>query len=44
VLGVIFAASVSDHDTGYALTANQVARGAATGLTRNRQVDTGGCA
>ena len=44
VLGVIFAASVSDHDTGYALTAKQVARGAATGLTSNRRVDTGGCA
>ena len=44
VLGVIFAASVTDTDTGYALTADQVARAAAAGLTGNRAVDTGDCA
>ena len=26
VVGVVFAASVTDHDTGYALTAEQVAQ------------------
>ncbi len=44
VLGVIFAASVTDGDTGYALTADQVADAAASGLTRTRAVDTGDCA
>ena len=44
VLGVVFAASVSDEDTGYALTADQVAASAATGLTRSTAVDTGDCA
>ena len=44
VLGVIFAASVTDDDTGYALTAEQVADAAATGLGRGGAVDTGGCA
>jgi S1-C subfamily serine protease len=44
VLGVIFAASVSDRDTGYALTAEQVARSAAQGLTNDAEVDTGDCA
>ena len=34
VLGVVFAASVSDRDTGYALTADQVRRAAAVGLQR----------
>ncbi len=29
VVGVVFAASVTDDDTGYALTADQVARSAA---------------
>jgi S1-C subfamily serine protease len=43
VLGVVFAASVSDEDTGYALTADQVAASAATGLTRSGTVDTGEC-
>jgi hypothetical protein len=41
---VIFAASVTDNDTGYALTANQVAGAAAQGLTHGRAVDTGQCA
>ncbi len=44
VLGVIFAASVTDGDTGYALTSEQVAGAAAAGLTRDGDVDTGDCA
>jgi S1-C subfamily serine protease len=44
VYGVIFAASVTDRDTGYALTAEQVSQSAAEGITKNSQVDTGGCA
>ena len=44
VLGVIFAASVTDDDTGYALTAEQVRESAAIGVTSDATVDTGGCA
>jgi len=44
VLGVIFAASVTDSSTGYSLTANQVSAAAARGRTANDRVDTGGCA
>lgn len=44
VLGVIFAASVTDANTGYALTAEQVAAAAETGRTATAAVDTGGCA
>jgi S1-C subfamily serine protease len=44
VLGVIFAASVTDSDTGYALTATQVRQAAASGLTRTTPVSTGDCA
>ena len=44
VLGLIFAASVTDGDTGYALTAQQVSDAAAQGLTRTGTVGTGGCA
>jgi S1-C subfamily serine protease len=44
VLGVIFAASVSDKDTGYALTADQVASAAAKGLSASDEVSTGNCA
>jgi S1-C subfamily serine protease len=44
VLGVIFAASVTDDDTGYALTAEQVQRSAAQGATSGVTVDTGRCA
>ena len=45
VLGVIFAASVTDGDTGYALTAAQVADAAGgRSLTRTGAVDTGDCA
>jgi hypothetical protein len=39
----VFAASVSDPDTGYALTAEQVAESAAKGITSERPVDTGTC-
>jgi S1-C subfamily serine protease len=44
VLGVVFAASVTDPHTGYALTASQVAQAAAAGLTHSQRVDTGQCA
>lgn len=44
VLGVIFAASVTDGQTGYALTADQVAAAAAAGLGATSPVSTGGCA
>ncbi|SDS71049.1 Colicin V production protein [Nocardioides scoriae] len=44
VLGVVFAASVSDRDTGYALTARQVSRAAATGLEASERVSSGNCA
>ena len=44
VAGVVFAASVQDEDTGYALTAEQVARSAATGIARSAPVPTGDCA
>ncbi len=44
VLGVVFAASVTDDSTGYALTAEQVSQAAARGLTSSTQVDSGPCA
>ncbi len=44
VAGVVFAASVQDKDTGYALTADQVAQSAAAGASRSDQVSTGDCA
>ena len=44
VLGVVFAASVSDQKTGYALTAEQVRRAAATGLDAEDRVSSGNCA
>lgn len=44
VLGVIFAASVSDRSTGYALTAEQVAEDARRGISASAPVSTGGCA
>jgi S1-C subfamily serine protease len=44
VLGVVFAASVSDHNTGYALTAEQVRRAAAIGLDAKKRVSSGNCA
>ena len=43
VAGMVFAASVSDPDTGYALTASQVGESAAIGVTRDAPVDTGTC-
>lgn len=44
VLGVVFAASLSDSQTGYALTASQVADAASAGLSSSQVVGTGGCA
>ena len=44
VLGVIFAASVSDQNTGYALTADQVGPAAAQGTASDEPVSTGACA
>ena len=44
VVGVVFAASVTDDDTGYALTANQVADSAAAGRSSSQEVSTGDCA
>ncbi len=43
-VGVVFAASVTDEDTGYALTAAQVAQAAALGVTSNDEVSTQNCA
>ena len=42
--GVVFASSVEDPETGYALTADQVAAAARTGATATRAVATGSCA
>ncbi|WP_193606799.1 MarP family serine protease [Nocardioides lijunqiniae] len=44
VAGVVFAASVTDKDTGYALTAAQVADSAAIGRTNTEPESTGDCA
>jgi S1-C subfamily serine protease len=44
VVGVVFAASVTNSDTGYALSARQVAQAAAAGEVASREVSTGGCA
>ena len=44
VVGVVFAASVTDTDTGYALTAEQVGRSAVTGVAGSDAVSTGDCA
>jgi S1-C subfamily serine protease len=44
VTGVVFAKSLDDDNTGYALTADEVAADAATGATADQQVDTQGCA
>ena len=43
VVGVVFAASVSDADTAYALTAEQVEEAARLGKATSRAVDTGDC-
>ncbi|MEQ6902236.1 MarP family serine protease [Nocardioides sp. YIM 152588] len=44
VSGVVFAASVTDPETGYALTAGQVAEAAAAGRASDAEVNTGNCA
>ncbi|MGH1561164.1 MarP family serine protease [Mumia sp. DW29H23] len=44
VLGVIFAASISDSSTGYALTAGQVGDAARDGVRATKALDTGPCA
>jgi S1-C subfamily serine protease len=44
VAGLVFAASLTDDETGYALTAEQVAPAAAVGLGRGAPADTGDCA
>src|SRR4051812_44871399 len=44
VAGVVFAASVTDDDTGYALTANQVRDAATEGQASTDEVSTQGCA
>ncbi len=44
VAGVVFAASVTDNDTGYALTAGQVRNTAQKAVGRTNAVSTGGCA
>ena len=43
-VGVVFAASVTDDDTGYTLTASQVAQSATRGLSNTEPVSTGDCA
>jgi len=44
VVGVVFAASVTSGDTGYALSSQQVAQAAAAGRIASRTVSTQGCA
>ncbi len=44
VLGMVFAASVTDKETGYALTADQLKAAAAAGSSRSSEVGTGACA
>jgi S1-C subfamily serine protease len=43
VYGVIFAAALDDKETGYALTANEVAPDAASGITSTKIVSTQAC-
>jgi S1-C subfamily serine protease len=43
VLGVVFASAIDDPDTGYALTAEQVATAAKQGRTQSAEVGTGPC-
>ena len=43
VLGVVFASAIDDPDTGYALTAAQVAPAAAGGVSATAPADTGPC-
>ena len=44
VVGVVFAASLTDSDTGYALTAEQVAQAATRGVAATEPADTQDCA
>ena len=44
VVGVVFAASVTSGDTGYALSSQQVGQAAAAGRIASRPVSTQGCA
>jgi S1-C subfamily serine protease len=44
VVGVVFAASLTDSDTGYALSAEQVAKAATLGVSQGGPVDTQDCA
>jgi S1-C subfamily serine protease len=44
VAGVVFAASVTDDDTGYALTADQVRDAADEGRVSDTEQSTEGCA
>lgn len=44
VVGVVFAASLTDSETGYALTAEQVAQAATLGVSGSDAVDTEQCA
>ena len=41
---MVFAASVTDKQTGYALTTEQIAGSAAAGVTSDREVSTQACA
>jgi S1-C subfamily serine protease len=43
VLGVVFASAIDDPSTGYALTAQQVAKAATAGATARGTADTGPC-
>ena len=43
VLGVVFASAIDDPDTGYALTADQVAPAAASGIAATAAANTGPC-
>ncbi|MFZ0325217.1 MAG: MarP family serine protease [Actinomycetes bacterium] len=44
VVGVVFAASLDDASTGYAMTADQVSKAVAAGVAAQGAVDTGACA
>ena len=43
VYGIVFAASISDSSTGYAVTAEQAAGNARAGVEATDRVSTGGC-
>jgi S1-C subfamily serine protease len=44
VVGMVFAASVTDNDTGYALSSHQLTQAAASGRITSQAVSTEGCA